>query len=174
MSIIEVIGGICKEMSKCMGIEVNYLFGDTAYVNTILSVMSRSDKTSPYKFPLVILHTPFSERRDDPNIFTSSKIAVTIAVKTSSGYTNEVRLQKSFNDQLRPLYESFLNEFGKNDCIEISYNRVIPHTYRDRYDLGSRGAMDSNNKKLNDLIDAIEIEDLEIKLKNKKCYGNRL
>lgn len=174
MSIIEIVGDICKKVSMDIGKEINYLFCDTEYANTVLSVMSRSDKTSPYKFPLVILFTPFLETRDDPNLFTSARVSLTIAVRTLSSYTNETRLQKSFIEQLHPIYHSFIKEVRNHELVDVPYNRVIHHNYRERYDLGSRGAMDSNNKKLTDLIDAIEIENLELKIKNKQCYGNRL
>lgn len=174
MSIIEVVGDICKRVGVSIGEEVNYQFADTTYVNTILSAMSRSDKTVRLKFPLIVLLTPFMETRDDPNVSTSARISLTIAVRTMSGYDNETRLQKSFIEQLRPIYDSFIREFRNHESIDVQYNGVIPHNYRERFDLGSRGAMDSSGKKLTDLIDAIEIENLEIKLKNKQCYGKRL
>jgi hypothetical protein len=112
-------------------------------------------------------------RGRDKRISASSNIAITIAINTLSRYTNEDREVESFKTILRPLYDLFIDKFKKHPHIDIQYDIEIPHIYRERYDLGSRGAMDSKGKSLDDLIDAIELENLEIKVKKESCYGIR-
>lgn len=169
--IIEIIGEVCKQAGQSIGKDINYIFGNTTYVNSILKTIEKGS----FRFPLIILHTPFNETRGyDKSLSGEAKIAVTIAVRTKSDYTNTKRLNESFVKQLRPMYDAFIQAFRNHNQIAIQYDEQIPHVYRERYDLGSSGAMDSNGKKLDDLIDAIEIENLEIKVKTKKCYGNRL
>jgi hypothetical protein len=170
MSIVEVIRQICESAKVDIGKDINFMFGDTAYINNILKIYSSYSRTSNIKFPLLALHAPFDEvRGSEKGIFTSSSVAITIAINTLSRYTNEERAEKSFKEELRPIYDSFIKQLKMNKHIELPYNSEISHIYRERYDLGSRGAMDSNGKKLDDLIDAIEIENLEIKVKQLKC-----
>jgi hypothetical protein len=66
-----------------------------------------------------------------------------------------------------------MESLSAHPMIDKPYNSQFRHIYRERYDLGARGAMDSNNKKLDDLIDAIELENLSIKVKKQICYGTR-
>jgi len=174
MNIIDIISEVCKSTGKCIGKEINFLFGDTVYINTILKTYSKSANINGLKFPLIALHTPFVEKRGYNKQFEAeSELSLTIAVKTLSGYTNEKRLNESFKKQLHPMYKAFMDSYLNHKLIYDNYDDTIPHLYRERYDLGSRGAMDSKGKTLDDLIDAIELENLEIKVKKEICYGIR-
>lgn len=177
-SIIEIIGDISsgvevqirnkKKINKPM-----FLFGDSIYINNMLSLFSRSSKTNAVRFPLITLFTPFDEARTDKNVATSAKIKMMIAIDTVSSYTNEQRLDSSFINILRPIYDGFIDGMKRSNELVIPYNGNLPHIYRERYDLGARGAMDSNNKELNTLIDAIEIDNLVINVKKDKCLWQR-
>jgi len=172
MSIQEILAEVSKKTGDRIGQNINFMFGDIEYIKNGLSIQSKSQITSKFKFPLNVLFTPFNEQRGvSVNIYTESNVSLMFAIETSSRYTNEERLQYSFINILRPMYEVFLVELKNHPLIDLQYNSEVPHTYRERYDYGSRGVMDSNNKKANDLIDAIEIENLEIKVKKENCYG---
>lgn len=174
MNFVEVCHETCRLVSRDIKQEVNFLFGDTTYINSILKTYSSYDKTAELKFPLIALHLPFDEERGrEKGIYSSTKLSLTIAINTLSRYTNEEREEKSFKLYLRPIYDSFMLHIKEHKDISYNYNMEIPHYYRERYDLGSRGAMDSSGKSLDDLIDAIEIENLELNLKTEKCYGIR-
>lgn len=172
--IIEVIGEVVEQAGKKYGKDINYLFGDSVYINNELTLQGKSEKTRIYKFPLIALFTSFSESRTDPDVFTSARVSLLIAVKAVSSDTNNTRLNESFIKQLRPIYKCFMGEFKKHPSIDVQYNGVIPHTYQENYNYGAKGAMDSQNKPLVDLIDAIDIGNLNIKLKKETCYGNKL
>ena len=173
MSIVEVLNEVCESLTADLGYHVGYIFGSTKYIREELSTLSKSPKTSKYKFPLVALHVPFEEDRTDKDYESKAYVNITIAVNTLSKYTNRERLQKSFIERLRPLYKKFLEKLQKNSHTDFNYPEHVPHRYRERFDFGSDGAMDSNGKPLDDLIDAIEILNLFIKTKKEKCYGNR-
>lgn len=173
-SIIEIVGDIssCIEVQTLKGKKISkpmFLFGDSVYVNNMLSLFSRSSKTNAIRFPLITLFVPFNEVRTDKNLATSAKIKLMIAVDTVSSYTNEQRLDSSFIRILRPIYDGFIDGVRRSSELVAPYDGQIPHTYRERYDLGARGAMDSNNKELNTLIDAIEIDNLVINVKKDRC-----
>jgi len=172
-SIIEVIGEVCASTGEAKGMNISYIFGDTEYIRNTLAMYSKSREINDLKFPLIALFTPFNEDRTNRGYFTSAGVSLMIATSTLSKYTNEERMCNSFIPVLRPIYECFLDRLRNNRDIVVQYNGVIPHTYQENYSFGSRGAMDSKNKPLDDLIDAINISNLKINVKNKQCYGTR-
>lgn len=165
-----MIVDIMKEVAG--GIDgVNFQFGSVTYASHVLTMMGSSASVSPYKFPLILLHLPTSERHGyDDDFETVANVSITLAVETLSRYTNEERYELSFKAQLEPLLESFFEQIKAHKLIDTPYNDRFKYVRRDRYDLGARGAMDSNGKAFSYLIDAIEIENLELKIKTQKCY----
>jgi hypothetical protein len=124
-----------------------------------------------------MLHTDYSESiGNDKRYETQAEIALTMAVNTLSRFTNEERLENSFKRILIPIYESFLKHLKGNSLVEVQYNGNIPHNMRRIYDLGAAGSMDSKGKQLTELIDAIEIENLQLNVLKQKncCYGTRI
>lgn len=168
-----MIVDIMKEVTS--GIDgVNFQFGSVTYVSHILSIMGSSASVSPYKFPLILLHLPTSERHGyDGDFEAVANVSLTFAVETLSRYTNEERYEYSFKAQLEPLLESFFEQIKAHKLIDTPYNGKFKFVRRDRYDLGARGAMDSKEKPFSYLIDAIEIENLELKIKTETCHGIR-
>lgn len=171
-SIVEIPKEVVKSLSYKHGY-INYIFGDDVYINSILTTFSKSPKTSDLKFPLIALFTPISEDRSNKKYASVAPVSLLFAINTKSSYTNEERLEYSFKRTLIPLYECFLSELKKHPNIELAYDEEIPHNYTENYSYGSRGAFDSQNKKLDDLIDAINISNLVINVKKEICYGAR-
>ncbi|KAA6348650.1 hypothetical protein EZS27_003883 [termite gut metagenome] len=175
--IIEIIGDVCSvvgEKAMARGIigvidGVNFDFGSTAYINRQLIELSQNPETNLKKFPLFGLHGSFFEDRTDAETMTKASVSMTIAVLTESKYTNKQRLEKSFIQQLRPLYNLFFECLRKERRIEKPYNEHFPHSYMEDYRLGSSGAMDSEGKTLIDLIDAINIYNLSLTVKKVNC-----
>ena len=93
-------------------------------------------------------------------------------VDTRKGYLNEERERVSFVNVLRPVYDAFIKSILASPDIVNEYNGVIPHLYTENYRYGRKG-VEADGKPFRDFIDAIEIKNLNIKIKNIKCYGNR-
>ena len=174
ISIVEIFSDVAARVANSTGMNINYQFGDDVYVRNQLEIMSKDALgKAKSKYPLLCLITPFDEDKTDARYYCTTNLNFVIAVNTLSGYTNKQRLDISFKKCLHPVYNSFINEIKKESRFDIDYDEVIKHTYSDNFSYGSRGVMASDGSKF-ELIDAIDIKNMEIKIKKEKCYGKRI
>lgn len=155
-------------------VPVNFVWGDSSYIRDYLIKMKTSSSTAPYRFPLVGLYSPFSEIRDSEDYRCKATLNFILAVNTLPGYSNEQRHEISFKSVLRPLYADFMKALKDSRLFEAGYDESLPHSYTENYSFGVRGALDVDGKEMDEKIDAIEIKNLELILKNLNCYANRL
>ena len=154
-------------------VKAHYVWGDSSYIRENLLALKKSSTTAPFRFPLIGLYAPVDEKvNGDGSIDVSLNII--LAVNTLPQYTNEQRLDISFKEVLRPLYEDFMTAITESRMFVIPYNGVLPHTFTENYSFGRRGALDVDGKEMDEKIDAIEIKNLELTIKNLNCYAKRL
>lgn len=168
----DIFADIVKKVSKRYGSNVSFLFGDWAYISNQLTLWGKSPKTSKLKFPIICLYSPFAEDRSSAE--TEVSLEFIIMVNTLKGYSNEDRQKTSFEQVLRPIYNLFLDEIKKDINIVRSYNDVVPHSYIENYRYGRVGVIGEDGKPFSDFIDAIEMKNVNLTIKEVKCYGNRL
>lgn len=171
-SLNKIFEDVVKRVSNRYGSNVSYLFGDWAYISNQLTLWSKSPKTSYLKFPIICLYSPFVEDRTGTE--TKSSLDFIIMINTLKTYTNEEREKTSFEQVLRPIYHLFIDEIKRDNSIKSSYNGIIPHSYSENYRYGRIGVIGEDGKPFHDFIDAIEIKEMNLTFKEKKCYGNRL
>ena len=162
---------IIPGLNKLRKEPVTFVWGDSSYMREYLLTLKKGISTAPFRFPLIGLYSPFDERVE--NGTTSATINLIIAVNTLPGYTNEQRLDTSFKKVLRPLFEDLLKVLNTDGSIDVPY-KGLRYTYTENYSFGKRGALDVDGKEIDEKIDAIEIKNLELNLKNLSCYANRL
>lgn len=165
--------GHCTEIEKP---EVNYMFGNDMYIKEQLDTMSKAPQSADRKpkFPLVALFTPVLEKRDSEDYQMKAKVNILIACSSRQEWSNEQRLTTSFVNILRPVYERLMSALKSDGRFLIAYNGVIPHTYSENYSYGRYGAYTQSGEPVSEPIDAINIGNLEIKIKNVKCLNRRL
>lgn len=149
--------------------EINYIFGNAQYVKDRLDKMSKSVATNDLKFPLIALFCPFNEQRDVPDYFSKATVKILIAYSTHKEWSNEERLVLSFQNILRPIYERLKAELLADGRIDFGYKGLIPHEYSENYSYGRYGAHTGTGDALSEPIDAINISNLELKIKNPSC-----
>lgn len=171
ISVNEIFREIVNRVSKRYGNNVSYMFGDWDYISDQLTLWSRNPDTSKLKFPIVCLYSPYKEDRGKKR---SVSLNLLICVNTRKEYTNEQREEFSFAAVLRPIYDILIDEINKDGNIESVYDGAIPHVYSENYRYGRVGVYGSDKKPFKDFIDGIDIENLELTLKTRKCYGERL
>lgn len=182
--IIEILGDVVKRISADCRIvmadysgasveidcpNINYTFGNAQYVKDALDDLSFSPVTSLQKFPLIALFCPFSEDRGSVEYFTKAKVNILIACSTDKNWSNEQRLQASFKNILRPIYNRMLQALREDKRLDFGYEGVIPHKYSENYSYGKYGAYTPAGKEVSEPIDAINITDLELTVKNPTC-----
>lgn len=171
-SLNKIFEDVVKRVSARYGSNVSYLFGDWAYISNQLTVWSQSPKTSPLKFPIICLYSPYEEDRTSTE--TKASLDFIIMVNTLKTYTNEDRERTSFEQVLRPIYGLFVEEIRKDANIKKNYSEVIPHSYSENYRYGRVGVIGEGGKPFHDFIDAIEIRNMNLTFKEIKCYGKRV
>ncbi len=168
-SINKLFEEVVQSVSEQYGHNVSYLFGDWAYICGILTTWGMSGETAPYKYPTICLLSPFTEDRTEED--TEVSLEFILMVDTLKGYTNEQREEESFEKVLRPIYRLFMETLRKNSSVR--YVKHIPHTYTENYRYGRLGVIGADGRPFSDFIDAIELKNVKLTIKNVKCYGNR-
>lgn len=164
--VVSYTNGMTKEMA-CP--PINYTFGNDKYVKDRLDDLSKTPNGSSIKFPLIALFCPFDEKRISADYFSEAKVNVLIACSTSTQWSNEERLERSFQNILRPIYNRLLEALKEDGRIDFGYEGVVPHNYSENYSYGKYGARTSSGEAVSEPIDAINITNLELKIKPQTC-----
>lgn len=182
--IVEIIADVVKRTSEDCNItlygfngesseitcpEINYTFGNTQYVKDKLDVMSKSASTRIMKFPMIALFCPFKEQRNSPDFYTKAKVNVLIACSSDKKWENERRLQTSFICILRPIYNRFIEALKEDGRLDFGYENMVKHEYSENYSYGRYGAFTATGEEVSEPIDAINISNLELTVKNPNC-----
>lgn len=173
-SVNEVIRDVVKRVSERYGSNVSYLWGDWEYISNQLELWSQSKKKAPFKFPIICLYSPYTEDKREKD--SKVQLEFIIMVNTLKDYTNEERESVSFEQVLRPIYRLLMEELAGDRNFVRNYRDIVPHRYTENYRYGRVGVAGPNGKPFRDFIDAIEIKDVELTIKEKCCcsYGKRL
>lgn len=168
-SINDLFREIAGRVSERYGRHVEFQFGDWDYIANVLQVMSTSSTTSGKRYPIICLRSPYSETRDGKSRVVSLELL--IAVNTLKEYTNEQREATSFVEVLRPIYTLLMEEIGSHRMIKSNYAGMPRHEYSENYRYGRKGVEGADGKPFRDFIDAIEITNLSLTIKDLSCYG---
>lgn len=148
--------------------DINYVFGNAQYVKERLDELSRTPIGNEMKFPLIALFCPFTEQRNTVDYYTKGKVRMLIAYSSMQQWSNEQRLQTSFQNILRPIYRAFLEALHDDGRFDFGYG-VPQHEYSENYSYGRYGALTATGEQVSEPIDAINISNLELKVKHKNC-----
>lgn len=163
---------VIPKLNECRELPVNFTWGDSAYIREHLLTSKKASSTAPYRFPLIALYSPFDENVRDGR--TSASVNLILAVNTLPGYTNEQRMDESFKKVLRPLYKALMDSMKDTRLFDVPYSGTFEHSYTENFSFGKRGALDVDGKEIDEKIDAIEIKNLNLTIKDLNCYANRL
>ena len=136
-------------LNKDRQVPVNFVWGDSSYIREYLLSLKKSSSTAAYRFPVVGLYSPFDERKN--NGVVSASVNLIIAVNTLVGYTNEQRMEVSFEKVLRPLYSELMKALEGSKSFNVPY-KGFDHTYVENFSFGKRGALDVDGKEIDEKI----------------------
>lgn len=160
---------VVSAAAQSYGGNITFRFGDWEYIADMLTQWSKSQETAALKFPIVVLYSPYSERRTTADR-TTATLELAILVNTRKDYSNEQREIQSFQKVLRPIYDAMLQAIKDEPRINKPYSGIPAHTYRENYRYGRYGVVGANNQPFKDFVDVIEITDLELTFKE-ICNG---
>lgn len=167
---LEVIYTDSKGTRKVIkNLPINFVFGNGQYVKDVLDIATKSDKTSPSKFPLIALFCPITEERNSMDYFAKAKVSLIIACSSNREWSNEERHITSFKNILRPIYNRFITILLEDERFDWGYEGKVNHGYSENYSYGRYGAYTEKGDVLSETIDAINIKSMEIIINNPNC-----
>lgn len=175
--ITDIFADVVSRVAERYGKNVNFQYGDWAYISKTLTTWSQSPDTSRLKYPVICLFSPFEENKTDKDVYCNTSLDLLIAVDTLPEYSNEKRRIESFNSVLHPIYKLLIDELRKDRWLDFGYKNIVEHRYVDNYRYGNRGVDGPDGNPFKDRIDGIDIKDLKITVRNKikgGMYGTRV
>jgi len=149
---------------------VRFDYGHPADIIAKIVQFGPTEENRFKKYPLIGLFLDFPQTRGVNNeTETRVKLSMFICIGTQANYTPQQRTQQSFVPILIPIYDELMKQFLKHNAVIKPENLKIPHEYVERYQWGKGGLEYYDNGKknvFNDFIDAIELINLELDLKN--------
>lgn len=179
--IVEIFGDIvdnvsCKLTDRFKSLDphitgVHYQHG---HIIEIVDKLAQKDQSRTHKYkkyPLIALLQDFREViTRDANVYREVNLNILIVKSTLEVYSAKDRYEKNFKPFLYPIYYELLKELSSSRYIlNYSPNR-ISHTKIDRLFWGKQGAYGNTANIANDKLDAIEIQNLNLKFNREKCH----
>lgn len=143
---------------------VYYKYGHPVEISSRLQAITNSTTEGHKKFPLIILFTDITIQKDVPGFYGSANLRMLVANITEPHYISEDRTEKNFKPVLHPIKEELVRQIGLH--AQFTYDGELTYDETDMYFYGS----EINKKNVfNDYIDAIELKNIKVNIKNKIC-----
>jgi hypothetical protein len=141
---------------------VYYMYGHPKEIANRLQELTNSPTESHKKFPLIILFTDITIDKSLLGFYGSTSLRMLIANFTLPEYTSVQRTEINFKPILHPIKKELINQIDRH--ARFTYEDELTYKETDMYYYGSQ----INDKNIfNDHIDAIELRDIKLNIKNK-------
>lgn len=136
--------------------------------NELIETLSQADGSAEErynKYPLIHLVRDFYEERgQDPGAYATASLNIIIIHQTVNTYKVADREVNVFKPVLYPIYQEFLEQLDKSGWTKSGDLETFRHRKIDHAFWGNRKL-----ETLNDYVDAIEIQNLNIKINFFNC-----
>ncbi len=165
--IASVVQAVDAALFTSLGKHIQYMHGHPLEIVNLLKAKDESKSLKEKKYPLIALFQDFRENRDDYKTFGTVSLSLIIANSTESNHTAVDRYIKNFKPILYPIYNEFLKQLSNH--TQFVHKPVFKHTKIDRVYWGKTGLYGVEGNIFQDHLDCIELQNLEITIKNKFC-----
>lgn len=163
--VVEEVAAVVAAVAARLATPVYYFFGHLREITTRFQELTNSTTDKDKMFPCVVLFTDIPVRQNQPpGTYGTASLNLIIANFTQQNYTAQQRLDNNFKPVLYPIKKEFFRQMERH--LQFTYPNEISYTEIDRYYYGA--TVDSKNQ-FNDFIDCIEIQNLQVIIKNKTC-----
>ena len=154
---------------------INYMYGHPTELVSRLQLRTQDDGDLDSQtggkwdmWPVVMLFTDFPETMDNTGggYFQTVTLQIVIAMITERNLFAEQRLNINFKPILQPIYEALMQSIMRSAYFVVQSQKQIRHTKYDRYFWGKTGLYGNSGNMFNDHIDAIEIQNLTLRVNN--------
>jgi hypothetical protein len=164
--IVKMFEYIAKDVEAKTGIQVHYEHGHPVEIDNILQAWSKTPDNSKIKYPMIALFQDFDEQvGSGAGVMCDTKLELIIATMTLPNYTAAQRMVNTFVPTLYPLYRQFVKSVVDSGYFFGASYSSLKHTKTDRMFWGK-----NQKAAFGDYVDAIHIQNLELKVKQFNCY----
>lgn len=169
MSVAKQFRKLAPLVSEALERTVYFEAGHYADVTKRLQLKGDAiEETTREKYPLVWLVMDFEEKFGNPDIYCELPNAqIIIANNTQMHYTQAERDALIFEPILYPIYSELLYQLKESSLFSIS--PLYAHSKTDRPYWGGQESGNSERNLFNDMIDAIQVRGLNIKVLKQDC-----
>lgn len=151
-------------------VNLNYQFGPIKELQQTLTKMQEGQTAINKMWPLVWLVEDITLDRRDSKQYAKTAVRVIIAFPTDATYKSSARETYIFAPILRPVYRAFLQAISQSFALgNPDEEQGIPHRYTERK---YWGADNQAATQLTEFVDAIDIEQLEVKINYQSCFNS--
>jgi len=141
----------------------------------LIETLSQADKSGVErynKYPLAhLVQDMVITRGSDAGIYGTATVNLIFMHQTMQAYKTDERDDKVFKPVLWPIYYQFLEQLKKNNWVfqTDATTGEFPHRVIKRAFWGNR-KLEGSKLLLNDYVDAIEIQNLNLKINYSNCF----
>lgn len=152
-------------VSKITIAPLYYMFGHPKEVVARLQELTQGTTTKDKKYPLIALFADIPVDKKIIGFYGSAKMTIIIATLTDPKLTAEQRIEKTFKPILQPIKEQLVNLIYRHK--QFSFPDELNYTEIEHYYWGKAGLYGNDGNIFNDYIDAIELNNIEVLIKNR-------
>lgn len=149
---------------------IDYQYGHLEELIVTLGQMDADPSLRYQKYPMVYLVQDFREQRGrQAGVYAEVSLNIIIAHQTDATYKITDRYAKVFKPVLYPIYNELIQQLAKSITTLQGSEDMIPHDKYDRSYWGTQSVGGNTRNKLNDFVDAIELQNLSLKINYQPC-----
>jgi len=165
-----MFSNIVADVAIRYGSAIHYEHGHPLEIIDTLIAMSKNQTISALKYPLVALFQDYEEDQGAKiGVVSSVKFHLIAAIFTDSRWKAAERMTKNFTPTLYPVYGHLMKAIAQSGYFVEGSIETIKRTKIDRMYWGKSGLYGSDGNVFSDCIDAIEITNLQLSVKNLIC-----
>jgi len=155
---------IVDEASLSYGKSLFFTFGPRKEIIESLISMSKSSASSLKKYPLIALVGDCPIEKSLQNVYGEVTCNFIIATLSDLNTKAEKRNESNYVGILQPIYKAFIDEIFNSRLFSTAYEPTLRHELNLKFDY-AKGRLQFDNAVSPDIIDAIEIKNLKLKIK---------
>lgn len=149
---------------------VHYQFGHPLEIINTLGEFTKGATSRFDKYPLVAFFLDSTVTRGEIGLYGEQEINMAIIrMCKDPNQTADERDQFNFIPILTPIYLELLNQIGLSPVFSLQSSETIPHKMTNRYYWGRSGLWGNEKNIFNDWVDAIEINNMRLKINSNYC-----
>ena len=153
---------------------LNYQYG---HIYELLQTLAQMDQdpsgaAGRIKYPCVYLLMDIREQRGrQPGIYSEVNLDIVIMHQTDPTYKAADRYEHVFEPVLEPIYYSLIKQLCTIPQTEQGNQDMLTHDKWDRLFWGTSSIGGNTGLAVNDYVDAIELQNLDLKLNYQPCVN---